>query len=91
MEILLYLAERDIEENDIYGARERLLEVWQSSFTGVRTEAAYRMGLLEESQGDPIEALMWYNRACSISPGLGSSAAAGAAARRDSLRYLTLP
>ncbi len=91
MEILLFLAEKDIGENDIYGARERLLEVWQSSFTGVRTEAAYRMGLLEESQGDPIEALMWYNRACSVAPELGSSAAAGAAARRDSLRYLTLP
>jgi hypothetical protein len=91
MEILLFLAEKDIGENDIYGARERLLEVWQSSFTGVRTEAAYRMGLLEESQGDPVEALMWYNRACSVAPELGSSAAAGAAARRDSLRYLTLP
>lgn len=91
MEVLLLLSGRDMETGDIPLARERLLEVWGSSFTGVRVEAAYRMGLLEEETGDPIEALFWYNRACSTAPGLSSSAAIGAAARRDSLRYLAIP
>jgi len=91
MEVLLLLAGYDVEKGDITLARERLLEAWQSSFTGVRIEAAYRMGLLAEESGDVVEALLWYNRACSVSPGLSSAAAIEASARRDSLRYLALP
>ena len=91
MEVLLLLADVDIENGDPFLARERLLEVWESNFTGVRVEAAYKLGLMAEDAGDPVDALMWYNRACSASPGLSSAAAASAAARRDSLRYLALP
>ncbi len=91
MEVLLLLADRDLQAGDPFLARERLLEAWGSSFTGVRVEAAYRLGLMAEEAGDPVDALMWYNRACSASPGLSSAAAAAAAAKRDSLRYLALP
>lgn len=91
MEVLLQLADGDIEDGDAFLARERLLEVWNSTFTGSRVEAAYRLGLMAEDAGDPVDALMWYNRACSISPGLSSAAASAAAARRDSLRYLAIP
>lgn len=91
MEVLLRLADSDVEKGDCFLARERLLEVWNSSFTGVKVEAAYRLGLLAEDAQDPVDALMWYNRACSAAPGLSSAAASAAAARRDSLRYLALP
>ncbi len=91
MEVLLLLADIDMENGDPFLARERLLEVWESNFTGVRVEAAYKLGLMAEDAGDPVDALMWYNRACAASPGLSSTAAASAAARRDSLRYLALP
>lgn len=91
MDVLLRLAEQDIENGDPFLARERLLEVWGSNFTGARVEAAYTLGLMAEDAGDPVDALMWYNRACSAAPGLSSTAAAAAAARRDSLRYLALP
>lgn len=91
MEILLLLADQDIENGDSFLARERLLEVWDASFTGVRVEAAYRLGLMAEAAGDPVDALMWYSRACSVAPGLSSAASSAAAARRDSLRYLALP
>jgi len=91
MEILLLLAEQDVVQNDIAMARERLLEVWSSSFTGVRVRAALQLGVMAERAGNAADALMWYNRACQVEPGLGSSAAMDAAARRDSLRYLVTP
>lgn len=91
MEVLLLLAEKDINSSDFYLARERLLEVWDSNFTGVRVEAAYRLGLMAEDAGDAVDALYWYNQACSAAPGLSSAASMSAAARRDSLRYLALP
>ncbi len=91
MEILLLLAEQDIVKNDIAVARERLLEVWNSSFTGVRVRAALQLGIMAETTGNAVDALMWYNRACQAAPGLSSSASMDAAARRDSLRYLVTP
>jgi len=91
MEVLLLLADKDNESGDFYLARERLLEVWESNFTGVRVEAAYRLGLMAEDAGDAVDALRWYNLACSTAPGLSSAASMAAAARRDSLRYLALP
>jgi len=92
MEILLLMAEQDIvQKNDIAMARERLLEVWNSSFTGVRVKAALQMGIIAETSGNTVDALMWYNRACQAAPGLSSSAAMDAAVRRDSLRYLVTP
>lgn len=91
MDILLLLAEQDIAQNDIAMARERLLEVWGSSFTGVRVKAALQLGIMAETTGNAVDALMWYNRACQAAPGLSSSAAMDAAARRDSLRYLVTP
>lgn len=91
MEILLLLSDNDIASGDIALARERLLEIWGSSFTGVRVEAALKLGLMAEGAGDPVDALMWYNRACQVAPGLSSGASMEAAARRDSLRYLVTP
>ena len=91
MEVLLLLADKDNESGDFYLARGRLLEVWESNFTGVRVEAAYRLGLMAEDAGDAVDALRWYNLACSTAPGLSSAASMAAAARRDSLRYLALP
>ncbi|MCK5131553.1 MAG: hypothetical protein KAR40_05315 [Candidatus Sabulitectum sp.] len=88
MDILLLLAKLDIAQGDAAMARERLLEVWSSSFTGVRVEAALQLGIMAEAAGNPVDALMWYNRACQAAPGLSSSASMDAAARRDSLRYL---
>ena len=91
MDILLLLAEQDAAENDTALARERLMEVWNSSFTGARVQAALQMGLMSEAAGNPVDALMWYNRACQAAPGLSSSASMAAAARRDSLRYIVTP
>ncbi len=91
MDILLLLAELDVIQGDAALARERLLEVWNSSFTGVRVKAALQLGIMAETSGDSIDALMWYNRACQAAPGLSSAASIDAAARRDSLRYLVNP
>lgn len=91
MDILLLLAEQDAEQGDAALARERLLEVWNSSFTGVRVQAALQLGIMAQGADNPVDALMWYNRACQAAPGLSSSASMEAAARRDSLRYLTTP
>ena len=91
MDILLLLAEQDAAEDDTALARERLMEVWNSSFTGARVQAALQMGLMSEAAGNPVDALMWYNRACQAAPGLSSSASMAAAARRDSLRYIVTP
>ncbi len=88
MDILLNLAEQDNLQGDFFMARERLLEAWQSSFTGVRVQAALQLGIMAETAGDPVDALMWYNRACQAAPGLNSAASMAAAARRDSLRYI---
>lgn len=91
MDILLLLAESDAVKGDTGMARERLLEVWNSSFTGVRVQAALQLGILAEGTGNVVDALMWYNRACQAAPGLSSSSAMNAAARRDSLRYIITP
>ncbi len=91
MEILILLAEQDISQGDVVMARERLLEVWNSSFTGVRVQAALQLGIMAELSGNPVDALSWYNRACQVAPGLSSYAAMDAAARRDSLRYIATP
>ena len=48
--------------------------------------AQFRL-LMEEDAGNIDDALMWYRRACSVSPGSSSQAAIAAAARRDSLTY----
>jgi len=91
MDILLQLAEQDVLQGDSGIARERLLEVWNSSFTGARVQAALQLGIMAEGSGSNADALIWYNRACQISPGLSSAASMDAAARRDSLRYLGTP
>jgi tetratricopeptide (TPR) repeat protein len=91
MDILLQLAEQDAFQGDSGIARERLLEVWNSSFTGARVQAALQLGIMAEGAGNNTDALMWYNRACQISPGLSSAASMDAAARRDSLRYIGTP
>lgn len=91
MDLLLRSARRDLSEGQAAQARERLMEVWNSSFTGVRVEAAVLLGEMAQGAGDPGTALQWYIRACQVSPGLTSSAAITAAARRDSLRYVVTP
>jgi tetratricopeptide (TPR) repeat protein len=91
MTILLQLAEHDTEQGDTGIARERLLEVWNSSFTGARVRAALQLGVMAEGAENAVDALMWYNRACQIAPGLSSAASMEAAARRDSLRYIATP
>ncbi|PIE52382.1 hypothetical protein CSA37_06220 [Candidatus Fermentibacteria bacterium] len=91
MDVLLLLADEDASSGDFSMARERLLEVWDSSFTGARVEAAYKLGLMAEDSGDALDALLWYNRACSTAPGQSSAASMAAAAKRDSLRYLAAP
>lgn len=91
MDILIFLAEQDISQGDVVMARERLLEVWNSSFTGVRVQAALQLGIMAELSGNPVDALSWYNRACQVAPGLSSYASMDAAARRDSLRYIVTP
>ncbi len=85
--LLLNAAEEDIAENRQIIARERLLEVWNSNFSGERVQSAYMLGLMEEDDGNIENALQWYRRACSVSPGSSSQAALLAAARRDSLTY----
>lgn len=87
IELLLEAAERDIRENRSTIARQKLLEVWDSNFSGERIRAAYRLGLMEEENSNLERALMWYRRACGVSPGSSSQAALEAAARRDSLTY----
>jgi tetratricopeptide (TPR) repeat protein len=91
MELLLRTARRDLGEGQIPLARERLLEVWNSNFAGVRVEAAVILGEMAQGDGDVATALHWYTRACQVSPGLTSSAALTAAARRDSLRFFVTP
>ncbi|MEA3265405.1 MAG: hypothetical protein U9P42_00480 [Candidatus Fermentibacteria bacterium] len=91
MDILIFLAEHDVSQGDLVMARERLLEVWNSSFTGVRVQAALQLGIMAELSGNPVDALSWYNRACQVAPGLSSYASMDAAARRDSLRYIVTP
>jgi len=85
--LLLEAAADDMDDNMLISAREKLLEVWNSNFSGERIRAAYLLGLLEEGSGDIDGALSWYRRACAVSPGSASQAAQMAAARRDSLTY----
>ncbi|MBD3369225.1 hypothetical protein GF402_02550 [Candidatus Fermentibacteria bacterium] len=88
MQLMLELAREDIEEGRSGLAREKLLEIWSSSFVGEQVEAAVLLGELAEQDNDPEGALRWYRNACSISPDLSTPAARLAAARRDSLLYL---
>jgi tetratricopeptide (TPR) repeat protein len=88
MELLLQLAQDDIDRDRISLAREKLLEVWSSDFVGEQVEAAVMLGGMAEDAGDAVEALEWYRSACQVSPGLSSPAAQLAAAKRDSLMYL---
>ena len=88
MDLLLQLAQEDIDQNRMSLAREKLLEVWNSDFVGEQVEAAVMLGGMAEAADDAVEALDWYRRACQISPGLSSPAAQLAAAKRDSLLYL---
>ncbi|MCK4672244.1 MAG: hypothetical protein KAT47_06815, partial [Candidatus Aegiribacteria sp.] len=85
--LLLDSAEDDIGSGRSILAREKLLEVWNSNFSGERIQAAYMLGLMEEENNSIESALQWYRRACSVSPGSSSLAAGLAAARRDSLTY----
>ncbi|NOQ21674.1 MAG: hypothetical protein GQ565_03345 [Candidatus Aegiribacteria sp.] len=85
--LLLDAAETDIAENRRTLAREKLLEVWNSNFSGERIESAYMLGFMEEGNGNIENALQWYRRACSVSPGSSSQFSVLAAARRDSLTY----
>lgn len=85
--LLLDSAEEDIGSGRNILAREKLLEVWNSNFSGERIQAAYMLGLMEEGNNSLESALQWYRRACSVSPGSSSLAASLAAARRDSLTY----
>jgi len=91
MELLLRSARADLEQGQTAMARERLMEVWSSSFTGVRVDAAVLLGEMAQGAGDARTALLWYTRACQVSPGLTSQSAITAAARRDSLRYFVTP
>ncbi len=87
IDLLLEAAGTDLENGRRTQARQKLLEVWDSNFSGERIEAAYHLGLMEEGSGNIDDALMWYRRACAVSPGSSSQAAVAAAARRDSLTY----
>lgn len=91
MELLIRSARQELEQGQGPLARELLMEVWNSSFTGVRVEAAVILGEIAQGSGDPQTALLWYTRACQVSPGLGTQAAMTAAARRDSLRFFVTP
>lgn len=91
MELLLRSARADLELGQTAMARERLMEVWSSSFTGVRVDAALLLGEMAQGSGDNQTALLWYTRACQVSPGLTSQSAITAAARRDSLRFFVTP
>ena len=88
MRLLLDGASEDIRLGRSALAREKLLEVWDSNFATDRVEAALMLGVMAEESGRPEEALGWYRSACNASPGLGSPAAAEAAARRDSLLFM---
>lgn len=88
MRLLLDGASEDIGQGRNALAREKLLEVWDSDFATDRVEAALMLGVMAEESGRPEEALDWYRSACNASPGLGSPAAAEAAARRDSLLFM---
>lgn len=88
MRLLLSGASEDIAQGRHSLAREKLLEVWDSDFSSDRVEAALLLGIMAEESGRSSEALDWYRSACSAAPGLGSPAAAEAAARRDSLMFL---
>lgn len=89
MRLLLSGATEDIAQGRGTLAREKLLEVWASDFATDRVEAALLLGIMAEESGRTEEALDWYRSACSASPGLGSPAAIEAAARRDSLTFLS--
>jgi len=84
---LLDVASEDLEYNRIALAREKLMEVWGTDFSGERIEAACMLGLMAEDAGDPAEALQWYRRACSVAPGSTTPAAILAQTKRDSLTY----
>lgn len=88
MQLMLQLAREDMEEGRPSLAREKLLEIWSSSFVGEQVEAAVLLGELAEQNNDAEGALRWYRNACNISPDLSTPAARLAAARRDSLLYL---
>ena len=87
IQLLLEVAAEDIDMNRTILAREKLMEVWNTDFSGERIEAACMLGLMAEDAGDPSDALSWYRRACNVAPGFSSPAAAFARARRDSLTY----
>lgn len=89
MRLLLSGATEDMAQGRSTLAREKLLEVWDSDFATDRVEAALMLGIMAEESGRTEEALDWYRSACSASPGLGSPAAVEAAARRDSLTFLS--
>lgn len=89
MRLLLSGATEDIAQGRSALAREKLLEVWDSDFATDRVEAALMLGIMAEESGRAEEALDWYRSACNASPGLGSPAAVEAAARRDSLTFLS--
>ncbi|MDM7993975.1 MAG: hypothetical protein QUS11_11785 [Candidatus Fermentibacter sp.] len=89
MRLLLSGATEDMAQGRSTLAREKLLEVWDSDFATDRVEAALMLGIMAEESGRAEEALDWYRSACSASPGLGSPAAVEAAARRDSLTFLS--
>jgi len=87
IQLLLDAASEDLEYGRTATAREKLMEVWGTEFSGERTEAACMLGLMAEDAGDPEDALMWYRRACAVAPGATTPAAVLAEAKRDSLTY----
>lgn len=87
IELLVELAEVDMNENRNTQAREKLLEVWHSNFAGEKIHSAYLLGRLAEMNGNPEEALGWYRNACSVSPTSTSEFAMLAEMKRDSLLY----
>ncbi len=91
MRLLLELARKDMDAGRTALAREKLMEVWASDFVGEKVEAAVLMGELAEGSRDAQEALRWYRRACTTSPGLSTHWSQVAASRRDSLLYLVGP
>jgi tetratricopeptide (TPR) repeat protein len=87
IQLLLDVASEDLAQNRIAMAREKLMEVWGSNFSGERVEAACMLGLMAEDAGDPADALEWYRRACAVAPGATTPASIMAQAKRDSLTY----
>jgi len=87
IQLLLQVAADDIEMNRMILAREKLMEVWNTDFSGERLEAACLLGMMAEANGDPSDALSWYRRACSIAPSSSAPSAVFARAKRDSLTY----